>query len=100
MHRPISSAMPCKSCPSLRVSDGVRAEELWVEIVANLCIGIVGWLFLNGVLGPSYVQDAMLHNTLLTLTSQSPSVVLNFIPLGPRDPNVDADHRQPNRTHC
>lgn len=26
---------------------------LWGEIAANLCIGIVGWLFLNGVLGPT-----------------------------------------------
>jgi len=27
---------------------------VWGEIVANLAIGIVGWLFLTGKLGPSY----------------------------------------------
>ena len=26
---------------------------LWGEIIANIAIGIVGWLFLNGVLGPT-----------------------------------------------
>jgi hypothetical protein len=26
---------------------------LWGEILVNILIGIVGWLFLNGVLGPS-----------------------------------------------
>lgn len=28
---------------------------IWGEIVANLAIGIIGWLFLDGVLGPTYV---------------------------------------------
>jgi hypothetical protein len=27
---------------------------VWGEIVANLAIGIVGWLFLSGKLGPRY----------------------------------------------
>lgn len=28
---------------------------LWGEILSNLVIGILGWLFLNGVLGATYV---------------------------------------------
>jgi hypothetical protein len=28
---------------------------VWGEIVANLCIGIIGWLFLDGVLSPRQV---------------------------------------------
>jgi hypothetical protein len=28
---------------------------IWGEIIANLAIGIVGWLFLDGVLGPTSV---------------------------------------------
>jgi MFS superfamily sulfate permease-like transporter len=28
---------------------------LWGEILVNLCISIVGWLFLVGTLGPTYV---------------------------------------------
>ena len=27
---------------------------VWGEIVANLCIGILGWLFLQGVISDSY----------------------------------------------
>jgi len=27
---------------------------VWGQIAANLIIGILGWLFLNGVLGPTY----------------------------------------------
>lgn len=27
---------------------------VWGEIVANLAIGILGWLFLSGKLGPTY----------------------------------------------
>ena len=27
---------------------------VWGEIVANLAIGILGWLFLSGELGPTY----------------------------------------------
>jgi hypothetical protein len=26
---------------------------VWGEIVANLAIGIIGWLFLDGILGPT-----------------------------------------------
>lgn len=26
---------------------------LWGEIVANIVIGVIGWLFLNGALGPT-----------------------------------------------
>ncbi|KEZ42892.1 hypothetical protein SAPIO_CDS5325 [Scedosporium apiospermum] len=29
---------------------------VWGEIVANLAIGIIGWLFLDGVLGPTFVE--------------------------------------------
>jgi hypothetical protein len=28
---------------------------VWGEIIVNICIGIVGWLFLAGTLGPTYV---------------------------------------------
>jgi len=31
---------------------------LWGEIAANLAIGILGWLFLGGHIGPSYVSKA------------------------------------------
>jgi hypothetical protein len=27
---------------------------MWGEILANLAIGIMGWLFLDGILGPTY----------------------------------------------
>lgn len=29
---------------------------IWGEIVANLAIGIIGWLFLEGTLGPTFVH--------------------------------------------
>jgi hypothetical protein len=35
---------------------------IWGEILANLLIGILGWLFLNGVLQAEYVH---LHSPVL-----------------------------------
>lgn len=32
---------------------------LWGEIAACLVIGIIGWLFLNGTLGPTLVSDTI-----------------------------------------
>jgi hypothetical protein len=29
---------------------------IWGEILVNICIGVVGWLFLAGTLGPTYAS--------------------------------------------
>ena len=39
---------------------------MWGEIVANLAIGIIGWLFLDGTLGPTYVERAASADLRLT----------------------------------
>ena len=41
---------------------------IWGEIVANLAIGIIGWLFLDGTLGPTYVEDAVSADLGLTIS--------------------------------
>lgn len=51
---------------------------LWGEIVVNILIGIVGWLFLNGVLGPSFVICVFHHE--INVSNNTPRVpVLFFI---------------------
>lgn len=50
---------------------------LWGEIIANLTIGVLGWLFLNGVLGATYVSNNMF--TLITSLTGHSAVVLFFI---------------------
>ena len=32
---------------------------IWGQITANLVIGIIGWLILNGVLGPTYAYASL-----------------------------------------
>jgi hypothetical protein len=54
---------------------------MWGEILANLVIGIMGWLFLDGILGPTYVEHAAPAGSKLTF-DQGPRLVLHSLPLG------------------
>lgn len=42
---------------------------MWGEILANLVITVIGWLFLDGILGPTYVYSRrdLLRDFILTL---------------------------------
>lgn len=35
---------------------------IWGEIVANLVIGVIGWIFLAGIIGPTYVSTIQRGN--------------------------------------
>jgi hypothetical protein len=48
---------------------------VWGEIVANLCIGIVGWLFLDGVFTPRQVLHGSIPQGLQLIKSQCSSVL-------------------------
>lgn len=54
---------------------------MWGEILANLVIGIMGWLFLDGILGPTYVEHAAPAGPKLTF-DQGPRLVFHSLPLG------------------
>jgi hypothetical protein len=45
---------------------------VWGEILANLCIGIIGWLFLDGVLSPRQA----LSETYSILTAKAHQVTV------------------------
>lgn len=36
----------------------VYVYMIWGEIIANLAIGVIGWIFLDGLLSPTLVQHA------------------------------------------
>jgi hypothetical protein len=41
---------------------------IWGEIVANIGIGVIGWTFLAGVIGPTYVYRVQCHQERIFLT--------------------------------
>jgi len=74
---------------------------VWGEIVANLAIGIIGWLFLDGVLSPRQVNPSLGARAFqqLGLTSSQCSAFLQHsFPLGVRSSAAHADYHQSN--HC
>lgn len=72
---------------------------IWGEILANLLIGILGWLFLNGVIGAEYVPP--LSNCLLCLTTlRSCGPLLHLILLCLRSSIATTNHHQSHRHHC
>ncbi len=72
---------------------------VWGEITANLCIGVLGWLFLQGVIGDSYddFSPATLEHQLTT--PQRTDFVLLPLLLGLRDPIPHADYHQSDFHH-
>jgi hypothetical protein len=55
---------------------------VWGEIIVNICIGIVGWLFLAGTLGPTYAWTLPIHPIDPADNPQCPRAVLHPLFLG------------------
>jgi hypothetical protein len=55
---------------------------IWGEIVANLLIGVLGWLFLQGVLGPTYESIKNPCSLLDTNAAQGPGSLLHSTLMG------------------
>ena len=55
---------------------------IWGEIVANVAIGVIGWLFLAGTLGPTYASTPPVHPIHFTDKPQRSRAVLHSLPLG------------------
>ena len=53
---------------------------VWGEVIANIAIGIIGWIFLDGVIGPTYVDLPL--QVVPANALKGPCSLLHSIPLG------------------
>lgn len=70
---------------------------IWGEILANITIGVIGWVFLDGIIGPTSVP---LHSVMTyTDRKQYSRSVLHPLLLDLRNSTAHANHHKPYCTN-